>query len=69
MEGNKMEDVNPEIEYAEELAEELMSCGHEDISSLDILDALASTGLKLTSVLGSESSDAYIEALGVKVVS
>jgi hypothetical protein len=36
-----------QIQAAHELAEELVEEGHEDINGLDMLDALASTGLIL----------------------
>jgi hypothetical protein len=34
-------------EYAEVLADELNDAGHDDLSVLDILDALATAGLEL----------------------
>lgn len=39
----------PESQFdrAEWLADELVACGHEDICGMDILDALASLGMKL----------------------
>lgn len=49
-------------ELTRELAAELNSCGH-DISDIDLLDALASTGLTLTTIDTTEASEAYIEAL------
>lgn len=64
-----MAKVNPVIALADELVEELYACGHDEISTLDILDALASTGLTLVNAVDSEARDAYVEALGVKVVS
>ncbi|MFN8613910.1 MAG: hypothetical protein U0931_40630 [Vulcanimicrobiota bacterium] len=43
------EDQLPESQLgrAQWLADELSLCGHEDISAIDLLDALASVGLKL----------------------
>ena len=40
---------NPEsqLDRAEMLADELLACGHDDIRGMDILDALASIGMKL----------------------
>jgi hypothetical protein len=67
MKGNNMAKTNPLIEMAEEFADEMLACGHDDVTVLDILDVLASTGLTLVSAEGAR--DAYVEALGVKVVS
>lgn len=36
-----------QLDRAEWLADELMDCGHDDIRGMDILDALASIGMKL----------------------
>ena len=43
------EDQLPEsqIGRAQWLADELAMCGHEDITAIDLLDALATIGLKL----------------------
>lgn len=44
------------------LADELALCGHEDISAIDILDALASIGLKLMPDADGVSSHEYMGA-------
>ena len=53
-------------ELAERLAQELVCCGH-DTSTLDVLDALATTGLTLTTddsgAVMSEASAAYMDML------
>jgi hypothetical protein len=49
-------------ELSQALADELYCCGHE-ISSLDILDALASTGLSLTRDRSGAASTAYFTEL------
>ena len=45
----EQDDQIPETQIgrAQWLADELALCGHEDITAIDILDALASVGLKL----------------------
>jgi hypothetical protein len=62
MKGNKME-TNELTTSASALAQELMDCGHDDISTLDMLDALASTGLKLVADTKGESTSAYVGSL------
>ena len=62
-----MAKTKPLTDMAQDFVDEMFACGHEDISVLDILDVLASTGLTLVSADGAR--EAYIEALGVKVVS
>ena len=58
------EDQLPEsqIGRAQWLADELVLCGHEEISAMDILDALASIGLKLMPDLEGSSSHEYMSA-------
>lgn len=40
-------DPDSQLDRAEMLADELIACGHDDIRGMDILDALASIGMKL----------------------
>ena len=47
---------------AQWLADELALCGHEDIDAVDILDALASIGLKLMPDTDGLSSHEYMGA-------
>ena len=56
------EDQLPEsqIGRAQWLADELVLCGHEEISAMDILDALASIGLKLMPDMEGTSSHEYM---------
>ena len=58
------EDQLPEsqIGRAQWLADELALCGHEDITAIDILDALASVGLKLMPDTEGASSHEYLGA-------
>jgi len=58
------EDQLPEsqIGRAQWLADELALCGHEDITAIDILDALASVGLKLMPDAEGTSSHEYLGA-------
>lgn len=44
------------------LADELQDCGH-DVTTLDLLDALASCGMELIEPPDPASSDAYLNAL------
>jgi hypothetical protein len=62
MKGNKME-TNELTTSASALAQELMDCGHDYISALDMLDALASTGLKLVADTKGEATSAYVGSL------
>ena len=58
------EDQLPEsqIGRAQWLADELVLCGHEEITAMDILDALAIIGLKLMPDLEGTSSHEYMSA-------
>ena len=47
---------------AQWLADELSLCGHEDITAIDVLDALASVGLKLVPDGDGISSHEYLGA-------
>lgn len=49
-----------QIGRAQWLADELALCGHEVISAIDILDALASVGLKLMPDADGVSSHEYM---------
>ncbi len=51
-----------QIGRAQWLADELALCGHEDITAIDILDALASVGLKLMPDADGVSSHEYMGA-------
>jgi hypothetical protein len=62
MRGIKME-TNELTTSASALAQELMDCGHDNISMLDMLDALASTGLKLVADTNGEATSAYVSSL------
>ena len=58
------EDQLPEsqIGRAQWLADELALCGHEEVTAIDILDALASVGLKLMPDSEGSSSHEYLGA-------
>jgi len=58
------EDGLPESQLgrAQWLADELALCGHEDITAIDILDALAIIGLKLMPDTDGLSSHEYMGA-------
>lgn len=60
----EIDDGLPESQVgrAQWLADELALCGHEDITALDLLDALASVGLKLVPDLEGASSHEYMSA-------
>ena len=60
----EIDDGLPEsqIGRAQWLADELALCGHEDISALDLLDALATIGLKLAPDTEGLSSHEYMGA-------
>lgn len=47
---------------AQWLADNLALCGHEDITAIDVLDALASVGLKLVPDTEGISSHEYMSA-------
>ncbi|MBS2037340.1 hypothetical protein JST97_20295 [bacterium] len=47
---------------AQWLADNLALCGHEDFTAIDILDALASIGLKLVPDTEGASSHEYMSA-------
>ena len=51
-----------QIGRAQWLADELALCGHEDIAAIEILDALASVGLKLVPDAEGISSHEYMGA-------
>ena len=51
-----------EIGRAQWLADELALCGHEDITAIDILDAMSSIGLKLMPDTEGVSSHEYTSA-------
>jgi len=59
-----IDDQLPETQIgrAQWLADELAVCGHEEISAIDILDALASVGLKLMPDMDATSSYEYLSA-------
>ncbi|MCW5870162.1 MAG: hypothetical protein KIS61_23100 [Candidatus Eremiobacteraeota bacterium] len=58
------EDQLPESQLgrAQWLADELALCGHEEIAAIDLLDALASVGLKLIPDEEGVSSHEYFGA-------
>ena len=58
------EDQLPESQLgrAQWLVDELALCGHEDISAIDLLDALATIGLKLMPDTEGVSSHEYMGA-------
>ena len=58
-----MENKNELTTSASVLVQELLDCGHDDISTLDMLDALASTGLKLVADTKGEATSAYVGSL------
>ncbi|MBS2033870.1 hypothetical protein JST97_02730 [bacterium] len=60
----EFEDQLPESQLgrAQWLADELNLCGHEEITAIDLLDALASIGLKLMPDSEGLSSHEYIGA-------
>lgn len=45
------------------LAEELQVCGHDDLSGIDLLDALASCGMELIQPPDPATRDAYRDSL------
>ena len=47
---------------AQWLADELVSCGHEDVTAMDLLDCLAIIGLKLMPDTEGVSSHEYLSA-------
>ena len=51
-----------QIGRAQWLADELALCGHEDITAMGLLDALASVGLKLVPDADGVSSHEYMVA-------
>jgi len=51
-----------QVGRAQWLADELVLCGHEEISAIDILDALAIIGLKLMPDMEGASSQEYMDA-------
>lgn len=51
-----------QIGRAQWLADELALCGHEEVTAIDILDALASVGLKLVPDAEGVSSHEYLGA-------
>lgn len=51
-----------QVGRAQWLADELALCGHEEITAIDILDALASVGLKLMPDMEGDSSQEYMDA-------
>jgi hypothetical protein len=54
-------------DLAQQVAAELECCGHDDISALDLLDALSSTGLRLVPDPEGEASATYIESIRAMV--
>ena len=52
-----------QTKLADELAQELVDCGHEEISGWHILDAMASCGIKLVPDFSGDSSNAALLAL------
>ncbi len=54
----------PESQFgrAQWLADELALCGHDEITAIDILDALAGVGLKLVADQEGVSSHEYLGA-------
>jgi hypothetical protein len=55
-------------DLAQQVAAELECCGHDDISALDLMDALASTGLRLVPDREGEASAAYFESIRAMMV-
>jgi hypothetical protein len=53
------------VEAAQEVVEEFEACGADDISILDLLDVLASTGYTLTKDTEGAAREAYISLLPV----
>jgi hypothetical protein len=62
IEKKKLEET---VASAQEVVEEFLDCGHDDISVLDVLDVLASTGYTLTKDTQGISREAYIYTLPV----
>lgn len=56
-----MTESTDQLVLAEDIVDELNDCGREDVTALDLLDALASTGLMLTR--GTDASAAYRRAV------
>lgn len=56
-------DQNELVEAAQDVVSELLDCGHEDITVMDLLDVLASTGYTLAKDTSNASSNAYIAQL------
>jgi hypothetical protein len=56
---------NTITEAVQEVVDEFINCGHDDITVLDLLDVLASTGYTLTKDVNGESTDAYMSSLRV----
>lgn len=52
-----------QADLAEKLADELVACGHESIFGMDILDALASSGLRLSVDDRGAAMEGYFEGL------
>lgn len=66
MAGNEDQLPESQIGRAQLLADELALCGHEDITAMDILDALASVGLKLMPDMEGTSSHELHECTQVR---
>ena len=62
MPENEEELPDSQIGRAQWLADELALCGHDEITAIDILDALASVGLKLMPDEEGVSSHEYMGA-------
>ncbi|MCW5867439.1 MAG: hypothetical protein KIS61_09260 [Candidatus Eremiobacteraeota bacterium] len=62
MEDSEGQLPESQLGRAQWLADELGLCGHEDITAMDILDALASVGLKLIPDTDGISSHEYMGA-------
>lgn len=52
-----------QILRAQELAQELVDCGHDDIRAADLLDALASIGLRLSTDSTDAAPRAYLDLI------
>jgi len=56
---------NTIAEAAQEVVDEFINCGHDDINILDLLDVLASTGYTLTKDVDGVAREAYVAMLPV----
>jgi hypothetical protein len=56
---------NTITEAVQEVVDEFINCGHDDITVLDLLDVLASTGYTLTKDVDGLAREAYVSTLPV----